>query len=144
MFNMIYIGSDHAGFDLKKKIVEHLGNKVLDMGPHELNTEDDYPDYIKPVVQKVVEDGSVGIIIGGSGQGEAIVANRFKEARAIVYNCNNLDLIKLGREHNNANILSIGARFVSDEDAIKAVDMFLDLKFPEDERHVRRIKKIDL
>jgi len=144
----IFIGADHAGFELKGKLkpfLEEIGYEVEDMGAFELNQEDDYPDFIKPVARAVSENvGSLGIILGGSGQGEAMQANRFKGVRAAVFYGGDSEIIKLSKEHNNANILSLGARFLNEEEAKEAVKLWLGTPFSEDERHKRRIKKIDL
>lgn len=143
----IFIASDHAGFELKGRLVDFLQEmkyEVEDLGPANLNQNDDYPDYIEPLAKRViVEDGSFGIAIGGSGQGEAMVANRTKGARAAEYYGGTLDIVRLAREHNNANILSLGARFISVEEARAAVELFLTTPFSGDERHVRRINKLD-
>jgi ribose 5-phosphate isomerase B len=144
----IYIASDHAGFSLKeeiKKFLNGLGVEVFDKGPRELNPDDDYPDFIAPVAREISKNPMTtrGIIIGGSGQGEAIVSNRFPYVRACVYYGGANEIIKLSREHNDANILSIGARFVSQEEAIGAVKLWLKTPFSKDERHVRRINKIE-
>ena len=148
---MIYIASDHAGFYLKKELIKYLGIKgieVEDMGAYEMDEADDYPDFIIPCAQKVAKDtnpdtgsGSLGIVIGGSGQGEAIAANKVKGVRAAVYYGGNNQIPKLAREHNNANVLSLGARFMSSDDAKKAVTVWLDAKF-EGDRHKRRLDKI--
>lgn len=143
----IYIGSDHAGFLLKEKLKIHLtllGHDVVDKGAFSLNENDDYPDFIKPTAEAVSKDeGSMGLILGGSGEGEAIDANKIHGIRAIEYYGKNLEIVKLGREHNNANILSLGARFLSEEEAKEAVETFLNTKFSLDERHIRRINKIE-
>jgi|TARA_Y100000310_G_scaffold63585_1_gene59067 ribose 5-phosphate isomerase B len=144
----ILFTSDHAGFELKGKLipfVQELGYEVEDLGPHELNQDDDYPDFISSVAQKVSAepDSTRGIVIGGSGQGEAMVANRFNNVRAATFYGCSLEVIKLSREHNNANVLSIGARFINENEAQEAVKLWLETQFSEDERHVRRIKKID-
>ncbi len=143
----ISIGADHAGYELKEFLKKELikkGFQVNDCGAFSYEELDDYPDFIRPTAQ-MVEDKKVdaGIVIGGSGQGEAIVANRVKGVRAIVYNTENLNLITLGRKHNDANIVSIGARFVSKDHAMEAVELFLSTEFEDEERHTRRIKKID-
>ena len=143
----VYISSDHAGFEYKGGIAKFLkgeGYEVFDLGPSEYDESDDYPDYIKKTAEKVSKGDGVGIVLGGSGQGEAIVSNRYKNVRAIVYNAENKDIVKYGREHNNANVLSIGARFVSLEDAKSAVLQFLQTSFTNEDRHIRRIKKIDV
>jgi ribose 5-phosphate isomerase B len=142
---MIYIGSDHAGFELKEKIkifLKEFGYEVTDKGAFSLNNEDDYPDFIIPVAESVANTDNFGIIFGGSGQGEAISANKIDGVRAIEYYGGDLEIIKLGREHNDANILSIGARFTKEEEAIEAVQLFLETKFNQEERHSRRINKI--
>ncbi len=144
----IFIGSDHAGYELKKALKRFLAtgkNEVEDCGAFSYNETDDYPDFIKPVAEKTIENpGSYGIILGGSGEGEAIVANRTRGVRAVVYYGGPIDIVKISREHNDANVLSLGARFLEPKEAIRAVDVWLQTKFSEDERHLRRIKKIDL
>ncbi len=139
----IYIGADHAGFELKeglKPYLEELGHEVVDKGAHALDAKDDYPDYIDPVAAAVsTEPLSFGIVIGGSGQGEAMASNRIKGVRAAVYYGGNEEIIKLSREHNNANVLSLGARFMDLAEAKKAVKLWLETKFSEDERHIRRL-----
>lgn len=143
----IYLAADHAGFALKEKIkdwLEEWDYEYEDLGAHELDPGDDYPDFIKPVAKRVAgESDSRGIILGGSGQGEAMAANRIRGVRAAIYYGGSTDLIRLSREHNDANILSLGARFVSEEEAEAAIKLWLETPFSEDERHVRRIKKID-
>lgn len=145
MQNLIYLGSDHAGFELKrkiKKLLDELGLKYEDLGPNKYDTDDDYPDFIIPVAQKVAENsGSRGIVFGGSGQGEAIAANKIKGIRAALYYGGPLDIVKLSRTHNDSNILSLGARFVNENEAIQAVKLWLETEF-EDGRHQRRIEKI--
>jgi ribose 5-phosphate isomerase B len=144
----IYIGADHAGFELKEKLKAHLhesGYSFEDKGAFNLDETDDYPDFCRPVAEAVVADPeSKGIVIGGSGIGEAIVANRTHGIRASIYYGGALDIIKLSREHNDANVLSLGARMVLEEEALHAVKLFLETPFTGDERHVRRIAKIDL
>ena len=157
----IFIGADHAGFELKQKLIpflRELEHEVEDKGAFEFNTGDDYPDFITPVAREVASDPerSRGIIIGGSGQGEAMEANRFKGIRAAVYygfcvpqsdmesgKRSDLEIVRLSREHNNSNVLSLGARFLSEEEAKSAVKLWLETPFSEDERHVRRLLKID-
>lgn len=145
----IYLATDHAGFELKEKVkgfLKNHGYNIEDCGAHEFDKEDDYPDFIAKAAEAVSKDpeDSKGIIFGGSGQGEAIVANKYKNIRAAVFygGSDSLEIIKLSREHNNANVLSIGARFVKDEEAIKAVKFWLETPFPGEERHKRRIDKI--
>ena len=142
----IYLGSDHAGFELKEKLKVFLSEKgyqVEDKGALKYDSEDDYPDFIRPVAEAVSrEPESRGVVLGGSGQGEAIVANRFKGIRAVVYCGGSTKIVKLSREHNDANILSLGARFISEEKAKKAVELWLSTSF-KGGRHQRRIEKID-
>ena len=142
----IVLGTDHAGYKLKevlKKFLGEQGHECEDMGT-DSEKSCDYPDFIYPVAKKVAEDPeNRGIILGGSGQGEAMTANRVKGIRAAVYYGGNKDIITLSRTHNNANILSLGARFISDEEAKEVVKLWLETDFPAEERHVRRIKKID-
>jgi ribose 5-phosphate isomerase B len=149
----IYLGADHAGFELKEKVLKYLqdaGFEVFDFGAKSLEEFDDYPDYISPVAESVScnPDLNRGIIFGGSGQGEAIVANRYPNVRATVYYgggffADRLDIIELGRKHNNSNILSMGARFVKFSLAKKAIDLWLRTAFSGEEKHIRRIKKIE-
>lgn len=146
----IYLATDHAGFTLKeeiKKYLEEKGSEVYDCGALTLEQGDDYPHYMSLAATQVqhdaLHDPSVAIIFGGSGQGEAIVANRYRHVRAIVYAGGNLELIKLGRGHNDANVLSIGARFVSSDEAIQAIELFLSTPFSHEERHADRIIQID-
>ena len=143
----IYIGSDHAGYELKEKLkayMQTLNIEFVDKGAFNLNKEDDYPDFIVPVAEAVVKDAeSLGIVIGGSGEGEQISANKIDGIRAIEFYGGNLEIVKLGREHNNANILSLGARFITEDDAKNAILLFMNTPFTNDERHVRRIEKIN-
>ena len=146
----IYLATDHAGFQLKeevKKYLEEEGKEVYDCGALTLEQGDNYPPYMAAVGENIQKDAmhdpSMAIIFGGSGQGEAIVANRFRHVRAIVYAGGNLELVKLGREHNDANVLSIGARFVSFAEAKQAIDFFLSTHFSHEERHADRIIQID-
>jgi ribose 5-phosphate isomerase B len=150
----IYIGTDHAGLAQKEKIASFLresGYEVSDCGAHEYDEADDYPDFVVPVAREVSRNpqGVKGIILGGSGQGEAIAANRFHHVRAVVFYgnayslTNNISNLQLTREHNDSNVLSIGSRFVSDDDALEAVRAWLDMPFSNGERHKRRIHKID-
>lgn len=144
----IYIASDHAGFELKNNIsefIKSLGFTVIDKGPFSYDENDDYPDYVKLVADEILKDPSntKGVVIGGSGQGEAIVVNRRKGIRAAVYYGGDLGVVKLSREHNNSNIISLGARFLSTEDAEKAMKLWLETEFTKEERHERRNNKID-
>ncbi len=145
----IYLASDHAGFELKEKVknfLEELKYDVADMGPFKRDDDDDYPDFIMPAAKEIAHDlingvESKGIIFGGSGQGEAMAANRVDGVRAAVYYGGPLDIVKLSREHSNANILSLGARFISEQEAIDAIELWLATPFSNDERHIRRIMK---
>lgn len=143
----IYLATDHAGFELKDKIKEYLlghGYKVDDRGAYGFDKNDDYPDLIAKAAKKVSEDpeNSKAIIFGGSGQGEAITANKFKNVRCAVFFGNDTSAVKFFREHNDANILSIGARFTEERTAMEAISLFLETKFSNKERHKRRIQKI--
>lgn len=158
----IYLAGDHAGFRLKAALLEHLpmlGHDVEDLGPLDLNPEDDYPDYVMPLARRVAdEEGALGIVCAGSGQGEAMCANRVRGVRAAVFygktpavaaldaegghSQDGFDIVRLSRKHNNANVLSIGARFVSPEDADEAVRIFLSTQFDTSTpRHARRLAK---
>ncbi|MDO8482605.1 MAG: RpiB/LacA/LacB family sugar-phosphate isomerase [bacterium] len=163
----IYFAGDHAGFEMKQELMEFvrgLGHDVEDLGPHVYDAGDDFPDYVIPLARKVTkgemgergEKGEEvrGIIVAASGQGEAMCANRIKGVRAVVYygpvsmkqtdaDGKVFDLLASTRQHNNANVLSLGARFMSAEEAKSAVRVFLETPFSNDERHVRRLKKID-
>lgn len=149
---MIYLATDHAGFNLKevlKKYLSEIGFEAKDMGNFAYDENDDYPDWILPVARAVADDvkngiDSKAIILGGSGQGEVIVANKVAGVRAAVLYNYNEDIIKLSRQHNNANVLSLGARFLSEDEAKKAVKLWLETEFSKEERHQRRIDKIDL
>ena len=120
---MVYLATDHAGFELKEKIKKFLidnGYSVEDCGASSLDPEDDYPDFISKAAEAVSNDPqSKAIILGGSGQGEAIVANKFPKVRAAVYYGGQNEMPKLTRQHNDSNILSLGARFLSEEEALK-------------------------
>lgn len=143
----IYIGSDHAGFEMKRELISFLSTlpfESYDCGPHEYNHDDDYPDYISLVAQRVSENtDAMGIVIGFSGQGEAIVANRFPNVRCAVYYGGPKHILTLSREHNDANMISFGAHFLTTQEAKYALDLWLHTKFSGDARHIRRIKKIE-
>jgi len=144
---MIYLGTDHAGFELKEKIKEWLpkwGYEYEDMGAHEYNKQDDYPDFISLVGEKVSADpeNSKGIILGASGQGEAVVANKYKGVRAVVYYGGQRDMIIHTREHDDANVLSLAADFIDESEAREIIKLWLETSFPGEERHVRRLKKV--
>lgn len=143
----IFLASDHAGFELKAKLIDFLmskGHEVEDCGPSRLNPADDYPDYIGPCAKKVAQTHeSMGIVAGMSGQGEAMAANRIRGVRAAVYYGGPQEILKLSRQHNDANVLSFGARFVTAPEACAAAELWLATRFEHDERHQRRILKMD-
>jgi ribose 5-phosphate isomerase B len=159
----VYFGADHAGFELKGQLLafvqDELHFDVEDCGAFEMDPGDDYPEIIANAAEALAKDLTGGmdsraIVLGGSGQGEAIVANRFKGVRCALYYGNaskeqtdmsgkHLDVIRSSREHNNANALSLGARFISLDEAKDAVRTFLTTPFSADERHARRIEQID-
>lgn len=146
---IIYLATDHRGFKLKEQIKAWLKDwnyECEDLGAFNYDPDDDYPDFIRKAAEKVSQDPEISkaIILGGSGQGEAIMANRFKNVRASVYYGGEEEVIKMSREHNDSNILSLGASFLSEEETQKAVKLWLDTSFSEEERHKRRIEKIDL
>ena len=151
----IFVGTDHAGFTLKEKLVSSLkaqGYEVVDKGAYEYDETDDYPDFVIPVAQEVSKDPDNvrGIILGATGQGEALAANKFPHVRAVVFygesKCvvdDEADIIVRSREHNNSNVLSLGARYLTEEAMISAVNTWLKTPYSEGERHVRRLGKID-
>ncbi len=140
----IYLATDHAGFELKEKIKEYLlekGFEVEDCGAFILDKTDDYPDFISKASRKTSQDPtSRGVIFGKSGAGECIVANKYKSVRAFL--AVNEKNVKLAREHNDANVISIGSEIVPMPEAKKLVKLFLETPFSGDERHIRRINKI--
>ena len=142
----IHLATDHAGLELKEKVKLYLSDlnyEVIDHGAYEYDALDDYPDFIFPCANAVSNDPeSKGIILGGSGQGEAMAANRVKGVRAALFYNGPDEIIKLSRQHNNANILSLGARFMSEEEMYKIVEVWLSTDF-ESGRHQRRIEKLD-
>jgi ribose 5-phosphate isomerase B len=144
---VIYVGGDHAGFEYKEKIkpfLFDLGYEVVDCGPFRYNKDDDYPDFVIPLAKKVVKNkNSVGIILAGSGQGEAIAVNRIKGVRAMVYYGGKKKILGLSKEHNNSNILSLGARFLTLKEVKEAIKIWLKAPFSGAKRHVRRLRKID-
>ena len=144
---IIHIATDHAGLDLKNSLKEYLNSKgyeVVDHGAFEYDPKDDYPDFIFPCAKAVASDKiSKGVILGGSGQGEAMAANRIKGIRAAVYYGSEVDIPILSRRHNNSNILSIGARFVSKKEIYAILDGWLSEPFTGG-RHQRRLDKLDI
>jgi len=140
----IHIGSDHAGLEFKAKIIDHLknaGHEVTDHGPFTYDAQDDYPVFCIPAAQAVAKDPSAfGIVLGGSGNGEQIAANKVKGVRAaLVWS---IETAKLAREHNNANVISIGGRLHDEAFCLQLVNTFLATPFSKDDRHVRRINQI--
>ena len=143
----IYIASDHAGFEMKRELIPFLRSfkfEIIDCGPEEYVHDDDYPDYVSLVAEKVSNDSEAkGVIIGYSGQGEAMVANRFPNVRCAVFYGGPKHVLTLSREHNDANILSLGANFITISEAKQAVELWLKTKFSGEERHTRRIVKLE-
>ncbi len=145
---MIYLATDHRGFELKEQIKTWLtewGMEFVDCGNTKLDPSDDYPDFVAQAVAKIAEDpvNNRGIVLGATGQGEAMVANRRRGIRAAVLYAANDDIVKLSRQHNAANVLSLGASFLSADDAKHAIKLWLDTPFSGEEHHVRRIGKFD-
>lgn len=158
----IFIGADHTGFEIKGKLIAYLegeGHEVADQGAFAADPGDDYPDFILPVARAVAADpASRGIVIGGSGQGEAIAANKVPGARAAVFygpvpaqgavdadgrrSDDPYEIVRLARMHNDANILSLGARFITRDQTHQAIDAFLNTPFSGEERHIRRLAEI--
>ncbi|MFI5265371.1 MAG: ribose-5-phosphate isomerase [Candidatus Levyibacteriota bacterium] len=140
----VYLGTDHAGFEYKEKIkplLEKLGYEPIDCGAFSYDKDDDYPDFCAEAARKVASDsGSFGIVFGKSGAGECIVANKIKGVRAFL--AVNEENVRLAREHNNANVMSIGFTFIKEENLEKLLETFLKTPFTNEERHVRRINKI--
>ncbi len=140
----VYLGSDHAGFELKQHLVDYLtkqGYECVDVGPHVYDPEDDYPSFCLHTGDRVVADpGSLGIVIGGSGNGEQIAANKIAGVRsALVWR---LEIAQLARQHNDANVLSIGAREHTVDEATSFAEAFLTTPFSGNERHARRIAEV--
>lgn len=151
----IVIASDHAGFALKGFLVNSLRDldfDVIDLGNTVYDENDDYPDYIKMVGEYISEHNNPkqyrGIVIGGSGQGENICANKYQNVRsALIYGNDtglNTTIAKLSRQHNNANVISFGARFIENENALEALRVWLSEDFSDEERHVRRLSKLEI
>ena len=140
----IYLATDHAAFELKeyfKKVLSEGGYDVEDCGALSFDPHDDYPDIIKIAAQRVAQNpGSFGVVFGKSGTGEAIVANKIKGVRAVI--AFNEENVRLSREHNNANVISIGSQFATNEQAIAFIRLFINTQFSDEERHHRRVEKI--
>jgi ribose 5-phosphate isomerase B len=148
----IYLASDHAGCELKERVKEALakeGHELTDFGAATYNPDDDYPDFVWRAAENISHDymhgdtDSRAIIFGGSGEGEAMLANRFADVRAAAYYGGNTEILRLSREHNDANTLSIGARFVSEKEALEAIQLWLATDFSNEERHKRRLAKLE-
>lgn len=158
----VYLATDHAGFELKEKVKEFLigeGYEVEDCGAYQYDKNDNYPDFISRAAQAVSKDPkSVAIIFGNSGQGEAMVANKYKNVRAALFygparptkavdatgrqSSDPYEMIRLTREHNHANVLSLGASFLTQQQTFEVIKKWLDTKLGSEERHVRRVEKI--
>ncbi len=140
----VYLGSDHAGFELKGRLIEWLsqaGHEAVDCGPSSYDEGDDYPPYVMRAASSAVADpGSLGIVIGGSGNGEQIASNKIPGVRAALAFSD--DTARLARLHNNANVLSLGARMYPDSDAIRFAQVFIETDFSQEPRHVRRLGEI--
>ena len=152
----IAIASDHAGFELKKYFIKLLKEsdstiEIVDMGPDLYDKDDDYPVYIKKVAEYISQNDNPeeyrGIIIGGSGQGENICANKYKNVRSVLIYCNDMisnhNMAKVTRQHNDANVISFGARFIEQCNAFDVLQTWLAEKFTGDPRHVRRLSKLE-
>src|SRR3989344_8411927 len=141
---MIYLATDHGSYQLKEEIKTYLAQNNIsaeDLGAHTLDPEDDYPDFIIPVAKRVASDpSSLGIIIGRSGNGEAIAANKVRGIRAAL--CLNEEMARKARQHNDANILSLGADYITQDEAKRIVRTFIETNFSNEDRHIRRIEKI--
>ena len=140
----VYLGSDHAGLELKAHLIEHLtaaGHEPVDCGPHSYDPEDDYPPFCFATGERVLADpGSLGVVIGGSGNGEQIAANKVSGIRAAL--AWSEQTARLAREHNDAQVVSIGARMHTAQEAAGFVDVFLATPFSGGERHLRRIRML--
>jgi ribose 5-phosphate isomerase B len=159
----IAVTTDHAGYEALKELkvyIENLGHEVLDFGPKVFDADDDYPDFMFPAAQSVASgECEVAIILGGSGQGEAMAANRVKGVRAAVFyapaiavepidaegnkSTDPYEIVKLSRQHNHANILSLSGRFLTLDQMKNAIKIWLDTPYSEAERHARRVKQLD-
>lgn len=141
----VYVGSDHAGFALKQSVHAHLqkqGYKVVDLGVFAAEPPADYPDIAHEVAEKVRENGGAkGILICGTGVGMCMAANKIEGVRAAV--CESVQTVEMSRRHNDANILCLGGRILKPEAALDMVDVFMKTAFENEERHVRRVNKID-
>jgi ribose 5-phosphate isomerase B len=140
----IYVGSDHAAFELKNAVVNHLrdnGHEPVDCGPPAYDAEDDYPVYVLRAAEAVArEPGTLGVVLGGSGNGEQIAANKVRGIRAALAFSD--ETARLSREHNDANVLSLGARMYDEKTALRFVDIFVSTPFSTEPRHARRLAMI--
>ncbi|MFE9889281.1 ribose-5-phosphate isomerase [Streptomyces scopuliridis] len=140
----VYLGSDHTGYVVKRVLIRRLrelGHEPVDVGPHAFVQGDDYPPYVLETARRVAADpGSLGVVLGGSGNGEAIAANKVDGIRAVL--AWSEDTVRLGREHNDANVISIGARVHSVAEATHFLEVFVKTPFSQDARHVRRIRML--
>ena len=140
----IHLGCDHAGYELKEKVVSHLknnGHEVIDHGAKKFDALDDYPVFCFLAAQAAAKDpSSLAIVIGGSGNGEQISANKIKGVRAAL--AWSTETAKLAREHNNANVMGLGGRMHSESESLAIIDAFIDTVFSNEERHLRRINQI--
>ena len=140
----LHIGSDHAGLELKTELIAHLvnsGHDVTDHGPYEYDALDDYPVFCIPAAVAAAKDpSSLGIVLGGSGNGEQMAANKVKGVRAAL--AWSIETAKLGKEHNNANVVAIGGRMHTITECKAIIDAFIETPFSNDERHIRRINLI--
>jgi ribose 5-phosphate isomerase B len=139
----VYLGSDHAGFELKGQLIDWLtanGHEPIDCGPTVYDAEDDYPPYVIAAAERAVRDGAFAIVIGGSGNGEQIASNKVKGARAAL--CYSVEIASLTRQHNDANVCGLGARFLDRATAEAIVAAFVGTEFSGDARHIRRVALI--
>jgi ribose 5-phosphate isomerase B len=140
----VYLGSDHAGFELKARLVERLtelGHDPVDCGAHTFDPQDDYPaPCITAAARMIADAGSLAVVIGGSGNGEQIAANKVRGVRAAL--AWNDETARLAREHNDANVISIGARNHPEADAVRFVEIFVGTPFSREQRHARRIAEL--
>ncbi|MFI7026652.1 ribose-5-phosphate isomerase [Micromonospora sp. NPDC049900] len=140
----VYLGSDHAGFELKVHLANHLakeGYEVVDVGPHAYDPDDDYPAFcLHAGVRVVADEGSLGVVIGGSGNGEQIAANKVAGVRAAL--AWSVETAQLGRQHNDANVVAVGARQHTLDEATAIVEAFLTTAFSGSDRHARRIAQV--
>jgi len=140
----VHLGSDHAGLELKQAVVRRLGelgHEVVDHGPEQYDAVDDYPPFVLRAAEGVAGDpGSLGVVLGGSGNGEAIAANKVKGVRcALAWS---VETAQLGRQHNDANVLSMGARMHDEQTALRFLEAFLTTDYSGDDRHTRRIEML--